>query len=457
MIFGNLKKTIQLLVLTLAVVLCATAHAQRRPNIVMIISDDQAWTDYSFMGHQQIQTPALDKLASQSALFRRGYVPTSLCRASLMTIITGRYAHEHGVTGNDPSPKYAAPGTELNHQRRSELISYIRKFDTLPGQLAELGYQCHQSGKWWEGSFSNGGFTHGMTRGFPMKGGRHGDDGLAIGRQGLDVVTEFVDSAITEKKPFFLWYAPILPHTPHNPPPRLLNKYKESNLPETVARYFAMCEWFDETCGQLLKHLDDVGVRDNTIVVYVCDNGWIQNPDSNRYAPRSKQTPYEGGVRTPIMFSWPGKIIAADRRELCSSIDLMPTLLAAAGADIPDDLPGVNLLPNLESGESIDRQTLFGELFAHDIADIENPEASLLYRWCIRKKWKLILTYDGEVNRYQSTHPRLEKRPQLFDLFADPAESTNIAAENPVIVADMVKRIEQWYPLRERKTITSFQ
>ena len=91
--------------------------AQDQPNIVMIISDDQAWTDYRFMGHEMIKTPHLDALAQESVVFRRGYVPTALCRPSLMTMITGRYASTHGVTGNDPSPKYAAPGTELNKQR----------------------------------------------------------------------------------------------------------------------------------------------------------------------------------------------------------------------------------------------------------------------------------------------------------------------------------------------------
>ena len=429
------------------------ALAQDKPNIVMIISDDQAWTDYSFMGHDTIKTPNLDALAKQSVLFRRGYVPTALCRPSLMTMITGRYAHQHGVTGNDPSPKYAKPDTELNNQRRAQLISYIDKFETLPKKLSKQGYVCHQTGKWWEGNFQRGGFTHGMTRGFPKKGGRHGDDGLKIGREGLDQVTNFVDNAVAEKKPFFLWYAPFLPHTPHNPPKRLLEKYTNKDLPATVAKYYAMCEWFDETCGQLVDHLDKSGVRDNTLIVYVCDNGWIQNPKSKRYAPRSKQTPYEGGVRTPIMFSWPTKFKPADRTELCSSIDLAPTILAAAKIDAPEDLPGLNLLPNLVSGDAFARDTIFGESFAHDIADIENPEASLLFRWCIEDKWKLLLTYDGEVNRYQSTHPREEKRPQLFDLESDPTEAKNLAAENPEIVTRLAAKIDDWYPVKERKTI----
>jgi len=221
--------------------------AQDQPNIVMIISDDQAWTDYSFMGHESIKTPNLDQLARQSVVFRRGYVPTALCRPSLMTMITGHYAHQHGITGNDPSPKYAPLNTELNKTQRAELIANVDKHATLPRELAKAGYLCHQSGKWWEGSFERGGFTHGMTRGFPKKGGRHGDDGLKIGREGLSAVTDFIDMSIEKKKPFFVWYAPFLPHSPHNPPKRLLNKYTVDGRPVTIAKYYAMCDWFDET------------------------------------------------------------------------------------------------------------------------------------------------------------------------------------------------------------------
>jgi arylsulfatase A-like enzyme len=427
------------------------------PNVVMIISDDQAWTDYGFMGHPAIQTPHLDRLASQSVLFRRGYVPTALCRPSLVTLITGHYAHRHGVTGNDPSPKYAAADSKAYNDRRATLISYLDRFETVPELLGERGFLSHQSGKWWEGNFKHGGFTHGMTRGFPHRGGRHGDDGLQIGRAGMEPVTEFVDMAVEQKKPFFMWYAPFLPHTPHNPPERLLKKYQVDGRPITIARYYAMCDWFDETCGQLIDHLEKKGVRDNTLIVYVTDNGWIQDPESSRYAPRSKQTPYEGGIRTPIMFSWPARLKPADRSELVSSIDIVPTMLAAAGAKLPSDLPGLNLLPQLESGEKIGRDTIFGESFAHDIADVADPEASLLFRWAIEGRWKLLLTYDGEVNRYKSTHPRTEKRPQLFDLLADQAEEKNLAGENPAVVARLAKKIADWYPVTKRQVLTTFK
>ena len=425
--------------------------ASDKPNIVLILSDDQSWTDYSFMGHDTIRTPHLDKLSEQSVLFRRGYVPTALCRPSLMTLVTGHYAHRHGVTGNDPSPKYAKRDSDLYKERRATLISYIDQFETLPELLGEQGYLSHQSGKWWEGNFKHGGFTHGMTRGFPQPGGRHGDDGLKIGREGMKPVKDFVEMAVDKDKPFFLWYAPFLPHTPHNPPKRLFDKYKDKVDSPHVARYYAMCEWFDETCGELLGIVDDAGVRDNTMVVYVTDNGWIQDPDKGKYAPRSKQTPYEGGIRTPIMFQWPGKLKPADRPELVSSIDLVPTMLAAAGASIPKDLPGLNLLSHIKSGTKIERKHVLGEGFSHDIADIKNPQASLLYRWAIEGKWKLLLTYDGEVNRYQTTHPRTEKRPQLFDLIADPFEKSNLAAQNPDVVRRLGGYIQSWYSADQRQ------
>jgi uncharacterized sulfatase len=301
------------------------SSAKKSPNVLYIISDDQAWTDYGFMGHPQIKTPRLDKLAKESVLFERGYVPTALCRPSLVTLINGQYTHKHGVTGNDPSPKNYPPKDGENYNdKRAQLISYLDRFETLPNLLAEKGYLSHQSGKWWEGNFKHGGFTHGMTRGFPQPGGRHGDDGLKIGRDGLKPIEDFVDHSMKENKPFFLWYGVFLPHTPHNPPERLLNPYKELGLPISIAKYYAMCTWFDETCGQLIDILEKRNLRDDTIIVYVTDNGWIQNPEKNGYAPRSKQTPYEGGIRTPIMFSWPnGGLKNGKRKDVVSSIDLV--------------------------------------------------------------------------------------------------------------------------------------
>ena len=142
---------------------------------------------------------------------------------------------------------------------REKLIAQFYGQPSIAKLLGEQGYLSHQSGKWWEGSYQRGGFTHGMTRGFPNPGGRHGDDGLKIGREGLTPIFDFIDHATTEKKPFFVWYAPFLPHTPHTPPEHLFKKYKAKGIAsDHIARYYAMVEWFDETCGQLFARWLDV-------------------------------------------------------------------------------------------------------------------------------------------------------------------------------------------------------
>lgn len=268
----------------------AQTPSEKLPNVVIILSDDQAWSDYSFLGHPTIATPHIDRLATQSLVFTRGYVPMSLCRSSLMSLITGLYPHQHGITGNDP------PSKQID---RREMLRHVRSVPTLPKLLAEKGYVSFQCGKWWEGNFKEGGFTAGMTHGDPKRGGRHGDEGLKIGRQGLQPVYDFLDQR--DGKPFFLWYAPIMPHSPHNPPERLLKKYVGKTDSLHVAKYWAMCEWWDETVGELLAHLEEKKLAENTIVVYLADNGWLQLTDSPRFAPRSKRSPYEGGIRTPIL------------------------------------------------------------------------------------------------------------------------------------------------------------
>jgi uncharacterized sulfatase len=365
-------------------------------------------------------------------------------------------AAKAGKQAGEPAPT-AEPAAY--QQLRERLIAKLDGPDTLPKILGRQGYLSHQSGKWWEGSYQRGGFTHGMTRGFPKPGGRHGDDGLTIGREGMTPVFEFIDQAVAERKPFFLWYAPFMPHTPHTPPERLLAKYKAKGITsDFVARYYAMVEWFDETCGQLMERIESKGLTRDTLFVYIADNGWIQSPNSAGYAPRSKQTANEGGVRQPIMFSWPGVIRPGARGEqLCSGVDLVPTLLAAAGAPIPKNLPGINLLPVLKSGAATSRERVFGETFAHDVANIDLPEDSLVYRWVVEGKWKLLLTYDGVVSaRYASSNPREELRPQLFDLLADPHEDRNLAAAHPEVVARLAARLQEWWPVTARQVRTTW-
>jgi uncharacterized sulfatase len=406
----------------------------------MIISDDQAWTDYSFMGHESIETPNLDRLAAESLTFTRGYVPASLCRPSLATIITGLYPHQHGIVGNDPpwdgmeEGKRRPPHNQPPYlDARRDYLKHIDNVTTMPERLGRLGYRSLQTGKWWEGNYRRGGFTHGMTEGDFAKDGRHGDKGLAIGREGMAEIETFLDDCQQDGKTFYLWYAPFLPHTPHTPPQRLLEKYRGRTDSLPIAKYWAMCEWFDETCGELLESLDRRGLRENTVVMYVCDNGWINRRDRSRYAPRSKRSPNEGGIRTPIMVNWPGEVTPRrDDTTLVSSIDLVPTGLAAAGIEIPPELPGLNLM---DRDALAGRDAIFGEIFEHDIQSMDDPAASLRYRWVIQGPYKLI-----------EPSSRLEdESPQLYHLLDDPHETNDLAGDHPEIVRRLRETLNDWW------------
>ena len=437
-------KKLLLLLLTVAAVHAlpaATKPARKKaappkadpPNVVLIISDDQAWGDYSFMGHPMIQTPRLDRLARESLTFPRGYVTSSLCCPSLASIITGRYPHQHKVANNDPpetekipaAKRLTSPGFIAG---REKMNTFIDALPTLPKLLGEKGYLSLQTGKWWQGNFTRGGFTHGMT-----KGSRHGDEGLDIGRKTMEPIYEFVRTAKQEKKPFFVWYAPMLPHDPHTPPARLLEKYRGTTPSEHMAKYWAMVEWFDETCGQLLDFLEAEKVAQNTIVLYVTDNGWIQDPESPKYAPRSKQSPYDGGLRTPIIVRWPERVKPQVSDQVVSSLDLLPTILKACDIAAPKGLPGVNLLDEKAVAA---RKAIFGECFTHTAIDLDQPAASLRWRWIISEDLKLIV-------------PAKKNEPdavvELYDLKLDPGEMTNLARDKPEQVEKLRAVLDKWW------------
>ncbi|MEM0898091.1 MAG: sulfatase [Verrucomicrobiota bacterium] len=424
------------------------------PNVVWIISDDQTWTDYSFMGHEQIDTPHIDKLAKQSLTYTRGYVPVSLCSPSLISMITGLYPHQHGITGNEPRMPETGNGrtryTKNERFRKEVRLWHNQMAESLPSVPRmlhnHLDYFSHQSGKWWMGNYANGGFTHGMTHGDIDRGGRHGDQGLKIGREGMAPVTEFIDMCVDGKNPFFVWYAPFLPHTPHNPPQRLLEKYKKRTDSVHVAKYWAMVEWFDETCGELLEHLDKKGVADNTLVIYMTDNGWIQQRESQKYAERSKRSPYDGGLRTPLMIRWPGKVEPASIDTPVSTIDVAPTTLKACGVDYASmwDLPGIDLL-DPEAVKA--REFVFGDMFLHNAEDIHDPKTSLTYRWGLRNKdgWKLILPHTENVTKKAGFGSAGQGEIELFNVFDDPLEENNLASDKPDIVAELTKAIDAWW------------
>jgi len=420
--------------------------AAATPNVVFIISDDQGWNDYGFMGNEQVKTPHLDHLAKRSLVFKHGYVTSPLCRPSLASIVTGLYPHQHGVTGNDVN----------GMQDRAKLDLAVRDaFHRQPSFIKSFvanGYLAHQSGKWWEGSWRDGGFTHGMTHGDPKRNGRHGDEGLKIGRTGIAPVTEFIDHAVEEGKPFLIWYAPFMPHTPHNPPERLLKKYRDVSRPQSVAKYYAMCEWFDETCGKLLNHLEAKELTENTIVVYICDNGWAAtetNADDpaqkqwSRYALRSKGSPFELGIRTPIMISWPQHVSPGEPNELVQSIDLFPTIAHACGIKTPFELPGIDLLNEAQRSK---RTKIFGAMHSIHNMTVGNPDDTLQYRWVIDGSWKLLVRHDGnDTTQYKKVHDWDRVPLRLYNLEKDPHERENLATKEPSIVLRLRKTMDEWH------------
>ncbi len=442
-----IKTAFELLAAFLAIAfLSESCAAEQPPNIVFILSDDHAWTDYGFMGHTDIKTPHLDELAARSLVFERGYVAAPLCRPSLASIVTGLYPFQHGITGNDVE----------GYNKRAELDAPMReafhKHPSFVKLLTANGYLAYQSGKWWEGSWREGGFTHGMTHGDPNRGGRHGDAGLKIGRVSMKPVTDFIDEAANEKKPFLLWYAPFLPHTPHNPPQRLLDKYTKPGQAADVAAYYAMCEWFDETCGELLGYLDEKQLTENTMVLYLCDNGWAaastNGDDPNqklwkRYAQRSKSSPYENGIRTPIMVSWPGHMTPARVPDFAHAIDLFPTIAAAAGLKSPASLPGINLFNEKTRRE---RKMVFGVCNSSHNITSGNPDDTLQYLWCVEGDWKLLLRYDGkDTTRYHQLHVWDTVPMRLYNLKNDPQEKNELSSSHLEIAERLRKIIETWH------------
>jgi uncharacterized sulfatase len=312
---------------------------------------------------------------------------------------------------------------------------FIKNSPALPRLLGEAGYRSLQTGKFWEGHYSNAGFTDGET----TNQDRHiAAKTPQIGRATMQPIYDFIDK--NRETPFFVWYAPMMPHRPHNPPERFLKRYAVGDRDVHIARYFAMIEWFDETVGQLLDHLDKRRLAENTLVVFVIDNGWIQpTAKEDQKSPfgseRGKRSPYDMGVRTPILLRWPGRTKPGRYNDLTLTIDLSPTILAAAGVQVPRQLQGLNLLDIAAGRGRLDRQAIFGEIYVHTASKLGRPDVDVTHRWVREGDWKLIL-------------PQRDKGPELFNLAKDPHERTNLAMREAERVQHLQQLVRRWVAQR---------
>jgi len=272
--------------------------ADPRPNIILFIADDQAWNDCGAYGHPHIRTPNQDRLAREGMRFDAAFLTCSSCSPSRSSIITGRYPHNTGAH-------------QLHLPLPKEQITFVEL-------LKKSGYWTAQAGKWHLGNFvkdrfdqlNEGGGPSGCENWIPALRSRPKD------------------------KPFFLWLASFDPHRPYSPntiprphkPEDVIVPPYLPDVPETrhdLAMYYDEITRMDGYMGQVLDELDKEGLADNTLVLFLSDNG--------RPFPRCKTTIYDSGIKTPFIVRWPGHIKPGSScPNLVSSIDIAPTFLAAA-------------------------------------------------------------------------------------------------------------------------------
>jgi arylsulfatase A-like enzyme len=281
-----------------------------------------------------------------------------------------------------------------------------------------------QTGKWWEENSLDHGFTEGMTQ-----GGHAGDRGLQIGRKTMQPIYDFVDKTQEAAQPFFIWYAPFLPHSPHNAPDRLYLKYKELAPDESTARYWANIAWLDETCGQLVDYLKEKDLYDNTLFVFTADNGWRPDPQKVSWYVRSKKEPVEAGVRTPIFLTHKNRFSPRrDKETLASNIDIAPTILKACGIEPDKAMSGLDL----RKPEALaKRNRVFVDLYEVNIRvdAVADVDSDLVARVVVDGWDKLIVQPDSL---------------ELYDLKNDPDDRTDLAAQRPDKVKKLSALIDNW-------------
>ena len=315
----------------------APAQPSARPNIVLIIADDMAWDDCGAYGHPSIRTPSIDRLAKEGMRFDRAYLTCSSCSPSRSSIITGRYPHNTGAH-------------QLHLPLPADQVTFVEL-------LKASGYWTGQAGKWHLGGptkakfdlLREGGEPSGCTNWVPLLQQRPKD------------------------KPFFVWLAASDPHRaytpntipdPHKPENAAVPPYLP-DVPETradLAVYYDEIARLDGFIGKVMDELQSQGVADNTLVLFISDNG--------RPFPRCKTTVYESGVKTPFIVRWPGRVKPGSTcASLVSSIDIAPTFLELGGLKPTPTFQGVSLLPLLGDPERAVRQYAHSEHNWHDFED----------------------------------------------------------------------------------------
>lgn len=422
------------------------------PNVVLIYVDDLGWRDVGFMGSTFYETPHIDRLAAEGTLFTQAYANAPNCAPSRASLMTGLYTPRHGIyTVGSPARGEAALRQLIPPPNLTALDT---SFVTMAEVLRGAGYATAHLGKWHLGGDGSLPQDHGFDvnvagdeRGqppgyfFPYQRGNNALPHLTDGEAGEYLTDRLTDEALAfldahTDGPFFLNLSHYAVHTPLQAPEALIEKYQQKpGTPEHHhAVYAAMIESVDQSVGRLLQRLADLGLADNTLVIFTSDNGGYGPATSMAPLRGAKGMLYEGGLRVPFAARWP-KAIAAARTEATPilGIDLLPTLADLAGASLPRAVDGVSLADLLTDGTALPARPLYWHFPAYlqAYADQDTPWRTTPAGAIRVDNWKLVEFFeDGDVG--------------LYNLDEDPGETLNLAATWPDRTRAMKRQLAAW-------------
>jgi len=435
----------------------ATAqHETPPPNIVFILADDLGYSDLSCYGSDYFQTPRLDDLAEQGVRFTDAYANCANCAPTRAALMSGQYAPRTGVYTVNTSAR--GPANQRRVIPTPNTTTLSADVVTLAEVIQSAGYTTCHIGKWHLGE---GDTTGPQGQGFDINiaGNHRGhpssyfspyrNPDLADGPEGEYLTHRLTDEAIGfieghRDAPFFLYLPYYTVHTPIQPYSDDLARLqaREPGEVHTNARYGAMVEGIDTQVGRILDALDEMGLAKNTIVVFMSDNGG-KSPETDMLPLRgSKGMFYEGGIRVPLIVRWPGVAEAGSENATpVITLDFYPTLVAAAGGELPDAtaIDGEDLGPILrDSGADLGRDAIYWHFPAYLNGYRGMVEEGYRRGWratpcsAIRSgDWKLIEYFeDGGV--------------ELFNLASDPGEAENIAEQSPEKAREMLGMLRAW-------------
>jgi uncharacterized sulfatase len=431
---------IRLLCAACALAACERPPVPERPNILLVIADDQGWPDSGFMGSDHVRTPHLDALAAGGTVFTHAFSSSSVCRPALRTMLTGLHP-------------FQIEARIARLRRRHETVEPRREmvhFETLAKRLADRGYRTFEGGKFWEDSYELAGFDAGLTDDAsraevePGLDSLSGGTGNQLGRSSLDPLWSFVDAP--GDAPWFVWFSPMLPHTPFDAPRKYWDLYGADGWRHVEGRigYDANVTRLDDVIGALVSGLEARGVLDDTLVVYLSDNGW--DAEGQASSPighalggvRGKLSMYELGFRTPLVFHWPGVIEEGERDDrLVDMVDVVATLVDFSGAEPLPQSPGRSLAPLLTGRGGFERERVIGgmELLRSSELGDDSPDPPLVHRteaWYLRTpEWRYVWW-------------RALDRDALYRIDEDPFERRDLAAEHPELVKRFREEILAW-------------